>query len=288
VTASFSYYFQSYAPNTGKVVDEPLFTQNYSVSFELVGPVFFKLYRGADSTPKLKHIIEPSLTYRYESPITSSGRIITAYGLYRYHQLTYGLTNRFLVKQEEMPKEIFTLGLSDTFYLAPEDSPLRYYMFNGKMPSFSDISAYVRFYPATNYSIDYSAYFDPYHKAFSSINLGANLGAPTDSLFLRVNWYKGINPWYPQYILNRHQINCFTGVKIPALSMEAQAEVDFNIQERKMLYSAFSFVYDYQCLELKVDFRIFYFREKPETQFRISFGLGNIGKTTDFLGGIGF
>jgi len=288
VATNFTYYWQSFAPNSGRVMDEPFLTKNYSLNFELVGPVFFRLFRGADSTPKLKHIIEPSVIYLYESPIASPERLITAYGFYRYHQLTYSLTNRFLIKQDEMPKEILTLGLSETFYLAPEDSPLKYYRFNGKIPKFSDISGYVRFYPATNYSVDFSTYFDPYHKTFSSISLGANLGAPTDSLFLRVNWYKSITPWYQQYLWNRHQIDCFTGVKIPALSIEAQAEVDFNIQERKMLYSAFSFVYDYQCLEFKVDFRIFYFREKPETQFRISFGLGNIGKTTDFLGGIGF
>jgi hypothetical protein len=103
-----------------------------------------------------------------------------------------------------------------------------------------------------------------------------------------VSWFKSINPYRESAIWNRHQISCFTGVKIPELSIEAQGQISYNIQERKMLYTAFNFVYHYQCIDLRADLRIFYFREKPEVQFGISFGLGNIGKTTDFLGGLGF
>ena len=55
-----------------------------------------------------------------------------------------------------------------------------------------------------------------------------------------------------------------------------------------MMYSAASLVYHYQCLDFKADVRIFFFRDKPEFQFKFSLGLGNIGKTTDFLGGAGW
>jgi hypothetical protein len=53
----------------------------------------------------------------------------------------------------------------------------------------------------------------------------------------------------------------------------------------KFFYAGGSFVYHYQCLDIKGDVQVFFFRETPEIQFKISFGLGNIGKTTDFLGG---
>jgi hypothetical protein len=115
--------------------------------------------------------------------------------------------------------------------------------------------------------------------------MGINLGSLKGLAFCSVNWYKSINPYRESALLNRHQISFWGGVKIPKLSAEGYAGFDFNIQERKMLYSTFSFVYHYQCLDFKADLKIFYFRERPETQFRISFGLGNIGKTTDFLGG---
>jgi hypothetical protein len=255
---------------------------------QFIGPVFHKIYYGAEGKAKLKHIIEPTFTYRYESPFADSNRIITQRIFYRNHYIRYGITNRFLIKKGKMPKEVFTFGLVQTFYLAPEDSPLSRYRVDGKIPEFTDISGYLRFYPARKYSIDVSAAFDPYHNTFSSLRLGANLGSPEDSLFLRVNWFKGINPYVEDTSGNRHQISFFGGLKIPKLSLEAQAETDFNIQEGKMLYSAISLVYNYQCFDFRVELKVFYFREKPETQFLFSFGLGNIGKSIDFLGGMGF
>ncbi len=72
------------------------------------------------------------------------------------------------------------------------------------------------------------------------------------------------------------------------MALEVQAEVDFNIKEKELLYSAFAMVYQYQCIDFKADLKVFYFRDKPEVQFRLSFGLGNIGKSMDFLGGLGF
>ena len=192
-----------------------------------------------------------------------------------------------------MPKEVFTLGLAQTFYFAPDESPLQVYRVDGKIPEFSDISGYLRFDPVGKYSLDVSAAFNPYHNTFSSLRLGANLGSPEDNVFLRVNWYKSVNlyiegMWWDRYLWDRHQISFFGGLKIPDLSLEAQAEVDYNILERKMLYSALALVYNYQCLDFRVELKVFYFREKPETQFLFSFGLGNIGKSIDFLGGMGF
>jgi len=305
-TNYFNYYFQSYGPNAKKVVEEPLLTHNYALNIELIGPTFFKIYRDAEDTPKLKHIIEPSLTYRYESPVDFSERIINYRLFFRLHQIKYSLTNRFLIKQNEMPREILTLGLEQAFYLSPEDGPLRIYYgrivdsrfipgqivdgkyVDGEFPEFSDVRGTIRFYPGRKYSLDFAGSFNPYFKTISSLRLGANLGSPTDSLFLRVSWFKSVNLYREGAARNRHQINCFGGIKIPKLSLEGQGMISYNIQERKMLYSAFNFVYHYQCLDFGVDIRIFYFREKPELQFRISFGLGNIGKTTDFLGGLGF
>jgi hypothetical protein len=165
---------------------------------------------------------------------------------------------------------------------------------DGKIPEFTEISSYLRFYPAAKYSIDFTAGYNPYNKTLSSLRLGAQLGTIADPVFLHVSWFKSINSWLQggQEIIyslwDRHQISFFGGLKIPRWSLEAQGEVDFNIVERKMLYAAGNISYRYQCLDLKAEMRVYYFRERPETQFRISFGLGNIGKSTDFLGGMGF
>ncbi len=287
LTSNFAYYAQSYAPNTNVIINDPIFLSNYVFGVEWTGPVFYRIYRSAHSETKVNHIIEPTISYRYDSPVNEADRIITPYGYFRYHQLTYGLTNRVLVKRD-MPREVFTWGISQTYYFSPEDSPLRYYRYKGKIPDYSDISSYLRFYPARKFSLDCSSGYNTYFKNFSYFRLGASLNSPSDPVFLSLNWFKSINPWYAYEVFNRQQIGASGRVKIPRLQLEALAEIDYNIMERKILYSALSLVYHYQCLSFVVDVRQFYYRTPAETQFRISVELGNIGKTTDFMGGFGF
>jgi lipopolysaccharide assembly outer membrane protein LptD (OstA) len=295
VESNFKYAWQSIKPGIG-IVDTPVLTSNYALNMEFIGPVFYRIWdlgeaenNDNSNLKRLKHIIEPSITYRYESPTVNSDKIVTQYPLYRYHQLTYGLTNHFLLKTgAASPQEIFTLGLNQTYYLSPEDSPMKYYPINGVIPRFSELSSYVRFYPGDKYSFDFGSSYNTYFKTFTSIRLGANVGVPSDDLFLNVNWYKSTNPFYTGALYNRHQVSLSGGAKIAPLNLDARAEIDYNVSDKQMMYSAGSLVYHYQCLDFKVDARIYFFRDKPEYQIKFSLGLGNIGKTTDFLGGAGW
>lgn len=287
-STNLSYYFNSYAPGTSTVVNEPILSNNYGVNLEFIGPVFSKVFFGSQGEPKLKHILEPTFSYRYESPVSLSDRIISQRFFYIDHYVRYGLVNRFVIKQNNSAREICTIGVDQTYYFDPENSPISVYRIEGEPPQFSDINGTFRFYPSGKYYLDFSASFNPYNKNLSRMRLSANLGSITDPLFLKVNWYKSINSYQEEARFARHQIGLYGGMKVPRLGLEAQVELDFNIIEREMLYSAFALVYHYQCIDFRGELKIFYFRDKPETQFRITLGLGNIGSTTDFLGGLGF
>jgi hypothetical protein len=287
LAGNFAYYAQSYAPNTRRIVNEPILKFNYAFNAEITGPVLYRIYQGAGGETKTKHLIEPFVRYRFDSPVSQPGRIITPYGFFRYHQLSYGLTNRVIVKRD-MPREVFTLGVSQTYYISPEDGPLSIYTWEGDVPRFSDINGYARFYPGGKFSLDASTGYNTYYKTFSFLRLGAGLNAFTDPLFLQVSWFKSMNPWYQDILGDRHQVGLTGRLNIPRLNLEVLGEFDFNVMEKKMLYYGASLVYHYQCLDFKADVRVFYYRLTPEVQYRVSFGLGNIGKTTDFLGGFGF
>jgi len=287
LASNISYDFQSYSPNSKDIVPEPLLRKNFTFNVEFIGPSFNKIFLDDENEPKVKHIIEPTFSYRYESPIEQSDRVVTSTFFFtRAHYVSYGLTTRLLVKVDKMPREIFTLGLSQLYYFNPEESPNQRFEVDGEIPAFSDINGYLRYYPGTKSSIDFSMAFNPYYTNFSRLRLGANLGTPADSLFFRVSWYRSLNPYFDNTWGERHQISFYTGFKIPKINLDALGTLDYNIKERKLLYTALSVVYHYQCIDFKADVKIFYYREKPEAQFGISIGLGNIGKTTDFLGGI--
>ena len=295
VTANLNYYGQSLDPASGGIVDEPLFTRNLVAAVEIVGPVFYRIFYGRDGRARLKNIVEPYVNYSYDSPTNATGRIVTNFGFFRYHQMSYGVTGRFLFRGAgDRSVEVFSLALGQTYYLSPEHGPLSLFPVDGKPPRFSEVTGTLRFYPRARFSLDASAAYNPYYRNVSSLRLSATAGDKPGGDFLTVSWFTSRNSWItgvdPQLIAlyNRDQIGAFAGLRLPGLDLDLQLEADYNIKDQKLLYTGAQLTYHYQCVDILVDVRTFYFRARPDTQVRVSLGLGSIGKTLDFLGGFGF
>jgi LPS-assembly protein len=295
VTANLNFYGQSLDPATGGIVDEPLFTRNVVAAVEIVGPVFVRLFYGRDGRPRLKNIIEPYVTYKYDSPTTAADRVVTSYGFFRYHQLSYGVTGRLLFKdRDERAVEVFSLSLGQTYYLSPDDGPLSRFPVDGRPPRFSELTGTLRFYPRARFSLDAAASYNPYYGNLSSLRLGATAGSKADGDFLTLSWFKSRNAWItgvdPALIglYDRDQVGAFGGIRLPGIGVDLQVEADYNIKDGKLLYTGGQLTYHYQCLDFLVDIRAFYYRVPADVQVRFSLGLGAIGKTLDFLGGFGF
>jgi len=295
VTANLNSYGQSLDTTTHAIVNEPLFTRNFVAAIDVVGPVFYRLFYGRDGKVRLKNILEPHLSYSYDSPTNASDRIVTNYGFFRYHQMSYGLTSRFLFRgASEQASEVLSVGLAQTYYFSPEDGPLSLYPVDGKPPRFSEISGTVRFYPKARFSLDASAGYNPYYKSMSSLRFGFTAGDKPAGDFLTVNWFSSRNSWVTGVdpalvaLYNRDQLGALGGLRLPRLRVDLQLEADYNVKDRKLLYTGAVLTYHYQCVDILVDVRSFHYRAKPDTQIRLSLGLGSIGRTLDFLGGFGF
>ena len=295
VTANLNYYGQSLDPETNAIVNEPLFTRNVTAAVEVVGPVFYRLFYGGDGKVRLKNILEPHISYSYDSPTNASDRIVTNFGFFRYHQMSYGLTSRFLFRgAAEQATEVLAVALAHTYYFSPEDGPLSLYPVDGKPPRFSEITGTVRFYPRTRFSLDASAGYNPYYKTMSSLRFGLTAGDKPAGDFITVNWFSSRNSWVTGIdpalvaLYNRDQLGALGGLRLPRLRVDLQLEADYNIKDHKLLYTGALLTYHYQCVDIVVDVRSFRYRAKPDTQIRLSLGLGSIGRTLDFLGGFGF
>jgi LPS-assembly protein len=294
VTANLNYYGQSLDPESGAIVDEPLFTKNLVASVEVVGPVFYRVFHGRDGRARLKNVVEPYVTYSYDSPTRNSDRVVTNFGFFRYHQMSYGVTSRFLFKDGDRAVEVFSLGLGQTYYFSPADGPLSRFPVDGVAPRFSEIAGTLRFYPRAKVSFDASAAYNPYYDSLSSLRLSGTVGARAEGNFLTVNWFTSRNAWITGVdpglvaLYNRDQVGAFAGLRLPRLDLDLEAEADYNIETKKLLYTGARLTYHYQCLDFLVDVRSYYYRDPPDVQVRFSLGLGSIGRSLDFLGGFGF
>ncbi len=366
VTGNFNYYFQTYDAKKA-IVDDPLFIANANLNAALKGPSFYRIYDLKNGT-RIKHLIEPALTYRYDTPVENRQLIVTPTGrFYIYHQLQYGLTHHIYMKRKEAlpaaaeqegpPKtagaaeekkgeaappakdaaaaaeskpsepapagqvlgkktegpsqaagptpappaaatEIFTWGLSQVFYLAPDLGPLSIYTVREKKPQWSEIQSYVRFFPGGHTQVDFAGAYNPYYTILSSLRLSATLGLPTDNLYLNVSWFKSVNAWRKgaaeeseipiEYssLLDRHQIRLAGGCRIPRWDLEAKGEVNYNIIQKKMLFAAGDVTYHYQCVDLRAEVRVFFYRNIPETRVTFSVSLGKVGQAQNLMGGI--
>ncbi|MFO7732298.1 MAG: LPS assembly protein LptD [Candidatus Aminicenantes bacterium] len=294
LTGRFIYYGQRVDPESGLISNDGFFSPGFALRVELTGPVFYRVFHGRDGRPGLKNIIEPYFHYAFDSPVSQADRIVTAYGFFRFHQLSYGVNSRFLFKSGERPVEILSLGLGQTFYFSPEDGPLRDFPVDGQPPRFSEIAGTLRFYPESKFSLDASAGYNPYYKNLSSLRVSATAGSKLEGEFLSLSWFKSRNAWIPGVdpdlvtYYNRNQIGLFGGARLPRLSLDVQANVDFNLQESKLLYTGGRVTYHYQCIDFVVDVGVYYYRSQPEVQLRFSLGLGAIGRSLGFLEGAGF
>ncbi|MDH4198040.1 MAG: LPS assembly protein LptD [Candidatus Aminicenantes bacterium] len=294
VAANLQYYGQSYQPNTRRVTPEPIFVPRFSANVEIRGPKLYRLFYGGDGEAKVKHVIEPFVQYSYDSPVDQSSRVVTPYGYYRYHQIRYGITNHFLARVNGMPRSVVQVEAEQTTYLSPEDGPLSQFTVDGRIPRSSEVNGRLRLDPGRGYNVDFGLAYNPYKKAVSMIRLSAGLGSYASGTSLSVSWFKSLNAWVENIppelrdLYNRHQIAAWGQLRLPALNLDLFGDVDFNIQERQLLYTAGRAVYHYQCLDFTAEVRVFYFRARPEAQFKFSLGLGTITPSSDFLSGLGF
>ncbi|MGZ4886137.1 MAG: LPS-assembly protein LptD, partial [Candidatus Aminicenantales bacterium] len=294
LSANIVYYGQSLNPETHQIVKNPLLAGNAIVNVDVVGPVFYRIFYNETGAPRLKNIIEPYFNYTYESPVSQADRIVTPYGFFRLHQIAYGFTSRYLQKKEDRQVEVLSFGLGQIYYFSPATGPLGQYLVDGKPPRWSEISGTVRYYPRESFSLDAALGYNPYYHNLSTLRLTSTAGLRADGRFLSLNWYRSMNPWATgmdpalSALYNRHQVGAVAGWRFPAMSLDVLGEIDYNLQVKKLLYTAGQVVYHYQCLDFLFEARVYYYRARPETQIRFSVGLGNIGRTGDLLGGLGF
>ncbi len=281
-------YFQSYEPQSQIRSSRPLITAQGGFGLNLEGPAIYRIYfRQGEAW--LKHLVVPFAVFQYDTSLSQEtlSRLILPFGFFRRNDLKFGLLQHFLVKSGGSPREILTLGLTQTVFFDPLQSPSRYYYPQHPQRHFSPLNAYLRFYPETNLSLDLAADFNPYERNFLSSRVSLAFSQPENRFFFNLNWSRNYQVLSPESFFRSHQLGFQAGCRWPE-KLELKSQVELDLQNRKLLYTALVGVLHYQCLDFSLDLRIFYFRTRPEAQLRFSVGLGNISRTTDLLGTLGF
>jgi len=180
-----------------------------------------------------------------------------------------------------------TFGLSQVYYFDPATSRIRFYYPLNQERHLAPVNGFLRFYLNKKLSLDLGADYNTYENNFFSFRLSANYGAPQDHFFFGLNWSKSYQLLAADSFFRSHQVGLQSGFRLPA-RLDFKGQIEYDVLLKKIIYAGLSCTYHYQCLDFGLDLRIFNYRLRPETQFRFSVGLGNISRSSAFLGGFAF
>lgn len=294
LTSRHSIYFKSKDPETQKIVDKKLHLYYHVAELTFTGPTFYKIFNVGRS--RMKHLIMPRINMRYSTEVDDElrSRLIPLdnfdYPLFSY--IGFQLTSRLFFKgaTDQSAQEFLSYTISQDYYF---DAKLahRDRMIDGEYPAFSELKNTLRITPMKFLSLEARASLSHYIKGerfldrFPSINLRIayfNYKSPISGDF-QYNSY--INPYASKsYIFNRETIGGSLNFNIPNFPIKLQANMNYDITDKLFRHGTFKLVYDYQCISVNGELKIFNYGDRDEVMFNFGISLGNMGMVKDLMG----
>ena len=260
---------------------------------DLIFPSFARVFNKKTILgDKLKHVIEPRVTYKYVTGIGSDYNQVVRFDtmdiLSNTNELDLSLTNRIYAKRGGTDQEIFTWELIQARYFDPTfggalitgqpnifatTADITAYTFLTGPRTYSPIASIFRASPVPGTGIQWQADYDP------------RFGRIVDS-DISVDYR-----WSPKYRISVGNDQLRNDV-LPAAN-QYRARFDYGDANRRGLNAGIEAVYDIQahvlryttaqvtfntdCCGLSMEYRRYNAGIRDESQFRIAFSLANLG-----------
>lgn len=291
-----SFYPQSRDPNEKGVVivDEPLHLGYQVADVSIKGPVFARIFEFRNS--KLKHLLEPKILFRYTTQVDEEdrARLIPVdnfdYPSYSFVRFELGTRLLYKSKKEESagrpssPVEILSLTVRQEYFFDPQLAN-RDRDIGGIYPEFSQLENTLRVRPFKNFSFDASLVYNHYRKEFTRARIA--LAYNKSDSFINGSFFYDtyINQYADStYELNRESIGGRLNLDIPRFPLKFISNINYDITDGEFRLGSFLLAYDYQCIQIKGELRLFRYSGRVETQFNFGISFGNLGQVKDFLG----
>ncbi len=311
-----SYFGQSFIP--GAIADPGLPANPVSggvtnrlaaeVDVDLTVPPIERIYNKKTFLgDKLKHVIEPRVTYKYVNGVDDFNRLIRFDELETLadtSQLQFSLSNRLYAKRGDTVSEVFTWTLSQDLYFDPtfggaivpgqrnvtlDSLELTGYAFLDQPRRYSPIDSEIRVSPVNGIFVEWRADYDPlrgglidsgftveYHRKHYNLSAGnndvrgVNLFTPTGQTPLTNQSY--ISPPANQY-------RFYAGFgDVNRRGWNAGLSGIYDYRTSTLQYSIVQTTYNTDCCGFSVQLRRFNLGTRDDTQYRLAFTIANVGQ----------
>lgn len=248
---------------------------------------------------KLKHVVEPRISYRYVTGIEDFNEVIRFDEtdlISNTHEVEISLTNRLYVKRGNDVAELFSWQLWQRRYLDPtfggalvegqrnvvlSSVELTPYAFLYQPRHYSPIISVLRANPKPGYGIEWRADYDPLRGKI--VNSGITADARRGQFFLSaghtlVRDVIPVSTNSPILSPNANQFRGRVGYGDPNhRGWNAGFDAVYDYRIGVLQYSTTQVTYNTDCCGLSVQYRRFSFGVRNENQFRVAFAVANIG-----------
>jgi len=303
VSFPLAYYSES-LDASGHQVQVPVWRSYLDMRSEVTGPVFVKIWSTPTSgyAEKFKHIIEPSVEFRYLTDISNADRIVKTGATSDYivganGQIRYRLTSRVLAKRKQVTgpaasREILTVSIQQTYYTDPAASrydPNYASSYGVREPSdLSPIALGVSAAPANKLGASMSLEYDGDLPGLRSISLR---GTSTSG------WVQASAGWsgrrYGPTAFD-HYLSADAAVHAPQNRVGGVYSLNYDFYRGLLVQQRILGYYNAQCCGISVEYQAFQFAYvdprygvPKDRRFNISFTLAGIGTFASPFGALG-
>ena len=280
---------------------ESIHREYYAASIGVDGPKFNGIFElGADrKTQKLKHLIEPTLSFNYAPAVDKSDlpkfdSIDQVGSNVKTRNMTYGLSQRLLAKQvEERDWEKFLFDEEGEIYvdeLSTVTNELllfnvaQSYNLEKEKENFSDIDATLKITPFTDYDLTFRTAYDMYVNKFVATSVDMN-GSIWDAFTYQLRWRRNLSIDREENLVTDTSEFIDGNLAITFFSrLQISYRGRFNLKENESLEDTVSLTYNGQCWNILGNFSQQLIGEDRERGYQILLELKNIGKLLDIKG----
>jgi len=242
---------------------------------------------------KLKHVIEPRVTYKYLSGIgTDFNRFIRFDEndlLANTNELTLSLTNRLYAKRNDTVVEVFTWELMQKRYFNPTfggallagqrnvldaTADVTAYSFLLGPRTYSPVASILRANPVGGFTFQWMADYDPLYRRIVDMSLEVGYR------FKNYYFNAGDNEVHSNPLLTPYadQYHFTLGLGDPQhRGWNAAGSVAYDVRQNKALYETAQITYNTDCCGFSAEYRRINVGLRDETQFFVAFAIANVG-----------
>jgi LPS-assembly protein len=272
------------------VSGESLHRQYVDFSMDIKGWGLSKVYY-PESGRKWKHLIEPTLRYRYITGIDNFHQLIRfdeKDAIANTNEVEYSLFNRFFVDAETGAHEWLSVKLSQKYFFEPsfggaveENSINQFFPLNtlSGIPylinerKFSPITGLVRFTPQAPYSFDLRGDYDFESERFRNFSV---TGFFNRHLLSLATTYFVTNELLEGFFA-KHQLQGSAGLGDFTKGISSVMSFSYDMRESRLLNHLIRVSYNWDCCGISAEVFGFNLSAREERQFRFSFFLKGIG-----------